>query len=178
LDAVHAPVVKLRAESCREPSLFQQPSGKRPRTLVMFRSLESWARSTCRTFRPDSGKAVRKYMRALECYAFLKRNSDCHVVRYEALLSNPADACAALSRFLGAANPVEAVVRARERDTQEGTPLERSICRERTGWEVRFNATVHLWHSPSFALARDRLGIQNVWSGTPEEGEKSLRTML
>ena len=117
-------------------------------------------------------------MRALECYAFLMRNSDCHVVHFEALLSDPADACAALGRVLDLTIPAEAVVRVRERDSQEGTPLELGIRRERAGWEVGFDTTMRLWHSPPLARARDHLGIQNVWSGLPEQGEKSLRTLL
>jgi len=175
LGARHAPVIKLRAECCRAPELFLQPSTGRQRTLVMFRSFESWARSTGRAFRAHPGKAVRKYMRSLECYAFLAKHSDCHVVRYEALHRDPASECAALGRFLGTSIPPDAVARATARDSQEDTPLERDVRPVKPGWETRLAATLHLWHSPRFTAARGRLGVPNVWSG---DREKSLRTML
>lgn len=164
LGTSHAPIVKLRAESCYAPELLLPNTDGRPRTLVMFRRFESWARSTCRTFGANAGKAVEKYMLALKCYEFLQAHSDCHVVRYEDLLSNPQETCTALGCFLGLPIGGEAIVRAGERDAQEGTPLGRGVGRQRAGWEAKFDATMRLWHSQRVVHARDSLGIQNVWA--------------
>jgi hypothetical protein len=154
----HAPVIKLRAESCRAPALFLR--GPKPRTLVMLRSFEGWAHSTARVFAPSPGKAVRKYMRALRCYAILQARSRCHLVRYEQLVAEPEPVCEALGRFLKSPIPVDAVRRAMAADSQTGTPL---AARCRGGWQANFDAAIRLWRSPRLVSARATLGIPAVW---------------
>ena len=123
LDAARPPVVKLRAESCRAPQLLVQAAERR--TLFMTRGFESWARSNGRAFRNGAQKSVGKYLRAIGCYAWLKQNSDCHLVRYEDLLDDAPAAMAALGRFLGGAIAPDAVNAIMKEDSQAGTPVRR-----------------------------------------------------
>ena len=152
------PVVKLRAECCAAPELFLREH--RQRTLVMFRRFEDWARSTAQVFGAGPAKAVRKYMRALGCYGYLRRHSDCFAVRYEQLVSDPEQACRALGGFLGRRIDPSALSRASARNAQSGTPLE---SRRRPGWEARFDGAMRLWNSARFVRARDLLGLPEVW---------------
>jgi hypothetical protein len=149
-----SPVVKLRAESCRAPDLFLRD--RHAHTLVMLRPFEDWARSTARVFVPGPGKAVRKYMRALCSFAYLRANSRCHMVRYEGLMSDPEAECAALGAFLGSPIAMDAVRRAMAADAQNDTPLEQ---RSLPGWEAKFDAAMRLWRSPRLVTARARLGL-------------------
>lgn len=160
-DLAGVPVVKLRAECCRAPELFVRDPAAR--SLVMFRSFESWARSTARAFNAGPRKAVKKYLRALSCYAFLERNSACHLLRYEDLVADPLAACERLARFLNVSIPVEAVLRAKQGDSQDGTPLEPGLRRPSDGREARFDATMRLWRSRRLVSARARLDVRNVW---------------
>jgi len=153
-----APVVKLRAECCRAPGLFVRcPEAK---TIVMMRSFEDWARSTARVFAPSPGKAVRKYMRALKCRAYLAANSSSHQMTYDELVQDGAATAAALGRFLGRPIPIEAVQQAMAGNAQNDTPLE---TRRRPGWQAKFDGIMRLWHSPRLVSARARLDAAPLW---------------
>lgn len=152
------PVVKLRAECARAPQLFLR--GYSSRAIVLFRRFESWSRSTAQVFGASPGKAVRKYMTVLRCYAYLLRYSRCHVMRYEDWLSDPATAASALGTFLGRSLSPEAAVRAGQTHSQAGTPL---IGRFRPGWEAKWAGAMRLWDSPRLVSARQRLEIPNLW---------------
>ncbi len=160
LDPVTPAVAKLRAESCRAPQLLVQ-RGER-RTLFMTRGFESWARSNGRAFRNPAAKSVGKYMRALECYGWLRRNSDCHLVRYEDLLADPVTVTAALGRFLGREIAPETVASTMTEDSQEGTPVAQGARPDRPGWEKRFDETMALWNSDRVRQARDRLDLDEL----------------
>jgi hypothetical protein len=151
------PVVKLRAECCRAPHLFLR--GEAPRSIMLFRGFESWSRSTAQAFGAGPGKAVRKYQTALDCYAYLRAHSRCHLMRYEDWLSDPAAAAAALGRFLGRSIPAEAVARACSTPSQAGTPLENRL---RPGWEAKWRAALDLWQSPSAVKRRARLALPPI----------------
>lgn len=153
-----APVVKLRAECCRVPQLFLR--GEAPRTIMLLRGFESWSRSTAQAFGAGPGKAVRKYLTALACYAYLKDHSRCHVMHYEDWLSDPTAAAAALGRFLGRPIGAEAVGRACRTPSQAGTPLEGRL---RPGWEVKGRAALDLWRSPRLVKRRARLALPPFW---------------
>jgi hypothetical protein len=153
-----APVVKLRAECARAPELFvRNPSA---RTVVLLRGFEGWAQSTAKAFGAGSGKAVRKYMTALDCYAWLCRHSCCHLMWYEDWLSDPERAARALSAFLGRPLCATAVARARQSHSQVGTPL---IDRARPGWHAKWQAALKLWQAPRLVTARQRLEIPALW---------------
>jgi hypothetical protein len=162
LDAVQPPVVKLRAESCRSPALLLQPSERR--TIFMTRDFEAWARSTGRAFRNGPAKAVAKYMRAASAYAWLKRHSDCGLIRYEDLLTQPDTTTHALGIFLGRTLPPDTVAATMKEDSQEGTPLEQGARVDQPGWEKRFAATMALWNSDRLKRARDRLGVDELFA--------------
>ncbi len=153
-----APVVKLRAECARAPELFVRTHGAR--TLVMFRRFEDWARSTAEVFGAGPGKAVRKYLAAMRCYARLSRISHCLVLRYEEWTGDTAAAAAGLATFLGVIIPPEAVRRAMSGNSQQGTPLSG---RSRPGWPAKFDAAMRLWQSPRLVSARARLEVPNLW---------------
>lgn len=158
-----ATVVKLRAESCRAPGMLIQPKEKR--TLFMARGFESWARSNIRAFRNPPGKTVGKYLRALTAYAWLKRNTDVHLVRYEDLLADSAATVGALGRFLGRAIPADVARTSMTEDSQGGTPLEQGARGDLPGWERRFDATMALWNSARLKKARDRLDVSEAEAG-------------
>jgi hypothetical protein len=158
-----APVVKLRAESCRAPDLLVQPAERR--TLFMTRGFESWARSNGRAFRNGAQKSVGKYLRALACQAWLKRNSDCHVVCYEDLQADPAGTTGALGRFLGRAIAPDAVNAIMKDDSQAGTPVAQGARPDLPDWERRFGETMALWNSDKVKRARDRLAVDDIRAG-------------
>jgi len=153
-----APVVKLRAECGSAPELFVR--NPEARTIMLIRRFEDWAQSTAKVFGASPGKAVRKYMTALHCYAWLRRHSRCHLMLYEDWLSDPGGAALALSAFLGCPLRAAAVARARLGHSQEGTPL---IDRVRQGWEAKWQGALRLWRSPRLVTARQRLDIQPLW---------------
>ncbi len=153
-----APVVKLRAECAAYPELFlRRPHAK---TIVLFRSFESWSRSTAQVFGAGPGKAVGKYLAALRCYDVLRRHSDCHLMRYEEWVHDPQGAAAALGRFLGVTIGSEAVGRALGSHSQAGTPL---IRREKPGWQAKWRGAQALWQSPRLVTTRAGLDLPPVW---------------
>src|SRR5262249_20067012 len=125
-------VVKLRAESCRAPALLLRSAEQR--TIFMTRDFESWARSNGRAFRNGPRKSVSKYMRALSAYAWLKRNSNCHLVRYEDLLAHATTTMAGLGAFLDQGISPIAVAATMKEDSQSGTPLEQGARSDQPGW--------------------------------------------
>jgi len=158
-----ATVVKLRAESCRAPQMLVQPNESR--TLFMTRGFESWARSNIRAFRNPPGKTAGKYLCALTAHAWLKRNSNVHLIRYEDLLVDPAAATAALGTFLGRAIPAGVARATMTEDSQGGTPLAQGARGDLPGWERRFDATMALWNSARLKKARDRLDVSEAEAG-------------
>jgi hypothetical protein len=154
-------VVKLRAESCRAPGLLLQSAERR--TIFMTRDFESWARSNGRAFRNGPWKSLGKYMRAITAYAWLKRNSECHLVRYEDLLADPGTTMAALGDFLGQRIFSPAIAATMTEDSQGGTPLEQGMRADQPGWEKRFADTMTLWNSDKVRRARDRLGVDELF---------------
>jgi hypothetical protein len=148
-------VAKLRAESCRAPEQLLS-TGER-RTLFMTRGFEDWARSTEQAFRNPPRKAVRKYLRALKCYEILRRRSECFLLRYESLMSDPAGTCAALAAFLRTNIAPEAISVAMAKDSQEGTPLAQGAHRDAVGSTQRLEATLALWNSARVRRVRRRL---------------------
>ena len=156
LDPTQALIVKLRAESCRAPELLVPDPDRR--TIFMTRGFEAWARSNQRAFRNGARKAVGKYLRAMTCEAWLKKNSRCHVLRYEDLQSDPLGTAAALGRFLWRDIPPAVVEATMKEDSQEGTPLEQGARGDVPGWERRLDETMALWNSAKVRRIRDRLG--------------------
>jgi hypothetical protein len=156
-------VVKLRAESCRAPGMLVRDEERR--TLFMTRGFETWARSNIRAFRNPPGKTVGKYLQALTAYAWLKHNTNVHLIRYEDLLADPQAATAALGAFLGHPIPAAAARATMTEDSQGGTPLEQGARGDLPGWERRFDATMALWNSARLKKARDRLDVIEAEAG-------------
>lgn len=148
-------VAKLRAECCRAPGLLIDPRERR--TLFMTRQFESWARSTGRVFRNAPRKMVGKYLTALACYDFLRKNSDCHLIRYKELMTDPNATCAALGRFLRAEISPAALVQAMKKDSQTNTPLAQGRRGETPGSDERLEKTLALWNSDKVKRMRGRL---------------------
>jgi hypothetical protein len=163
LDPAQSPVVKLRAESCRAPDLLLQPRERR--TIFLTRGFDSWARSNGKAFRNGAHKSVQKYLLAAAGYAWLKQNSDCHLLRYEDLSADPLGAIEGLARFLGRGIGTEAVLATMKEDSQEGTPLEQGARPNLPGWEKRYAATLALWNSDRIRRARERLGVDERAAG-------------
>jgi hypothetical protein len=163
LDAAQAPVVKLRAESCRAPQLLMQPQERR--TLYITRGFESWVRSNVRAFRNPPRKSVGKYLRAMTCYAYLKAHGDCHLLRYEDLSAAPLTVTEGLAQFLGRGIAAAAVLATMKEDSQDGTPLEQGARPDLPDWERRLDETMALWNSATLKRARDRLGVDELHTG-------------
>lgn len=150
-------VAKLRAECCRAPWLILEEG--RPKTLFMTRRFEPWARSTGRVFRAGPKRAVAKYLQSLRALDWLERNTQCHVVLYDSLVSDAAAACAVLGSFLGRDISSEAARRALERDSQEGTPLEQGARQARADADEVLAATLALWRSDKLLRVRAALPL-------------------
>ena len=159
--APEGPVIaKLRAESCRAPELLLGQSERR--SLFMTRSFESWALSTGRAFHNGPRKTVDKYLRALSCYAYLRRNSDCHLMRYEDLMADPSGSCRALGKFLQVEIEPAAVAAVMKKDSQEGTPLAQGARAVTLGWEQHLQDTLAMWNSDSVKRIRGRLDLAGM----------------
>ena len=150
-------VAKLRAECCRAPWLILEQG--RPKTLFMTRRFEPWARSTGRVFRAGPKRAVAKYLQSLRALDWLERNTQCHVVLYDSLVSDTAAACSALGTFLGREISADAAKRALERDSQEGTPLEQGARLARADADEVLAATLALWRSDKLLRLRAALPL-------------------
>jgi len=148
-------IAKLRAESCRAPALVTDPRERR--VLFMTRAFADWARSTERTFRNAPSKMIGKYFTALSCYDFLRRSSDCHLIRYEDLMADPQAACRKLATFLGHDISANAIDAAMKKDSQEGTPLAQGRRDETPDSERRLAKTLALWNSDKMKRMRGRL---------------------
>lgn len=154
--SVSGPVVaKLRAEACRAPALLIDQRERR--TMFMTRQFESWARSTGLAFRNGPKKTVGKYLTALACYDFLRRNSDCHLVRYEDLMADPNACCNDLGQFLRAEITPAALAAAMKKDSQKDTPLAQGRRGDTSGSEERLEKTLALWNSDKVKRMRGRL---------------------
>lgn len=147
-------VVKLRAESCRAPGLVIDPNERR--ALFVIREFESWARSTIHTFRNGPRKAVRKFLSALACRDFLQRHCECLSLRYEDLTIDPDRARRTLEHFLRVEIASSALVRAMNKDSQEGTPLARGARGDTEGADERLEKTLALWNSDKVKRIRGR----------------------
>jgi hypothetical protein len=147
-------IAKLRAESCRAPGLLIDPRERR--TLFMTRKFQSWARSTEQTFRNSPRKTIKKYLTALACRDFLRRNSDCHLLRYEDLMTDPNAARRGIERFLQVEISSAALARAMNKDSQEGTPLARGARGDTPGADERLEKTLTLWNSDKVKRIRGR----------------------
>jgi hypothetical protein len=150
-------VAKLRAECCRAPQLIVE--GERPKTVFMTRAFEPWARSTGRVFRAGPARAVAKYLQSLAAYDWLLRHTDCHLVLYDELVSDPGSRCTALGRFLGRDISPDAAARALASDSQQGTPLEQEARPPRAGWEKTLEDTLALWRSDKLRRRREKLPL-------------------
>jgi len=150
-------VAKLRAECCRAPWLILD--GDRPKTVFMTRAFEPWARSTGRVFRAGPRRAIAKYLQSLDCYAWLQRHTDCHLILYDALMADPDPTCIAFGEFLGQGISADATHRALAKDSQDGSPLEREARPARPGWEETYNATLALWRSDKMRKRRAKLPL-------------------
>ena len=148
-------VAKLRAESCRAPGLLIDPAERR--TLFMIRRFESWARSTGRTFRNGPRKMIGKYLNALACLDFLRKNTSCHIIRYEDLMANPATTSRALGQFLQSEIDPSRVTLAMKKDSQSDTPLAQGRRGETSDFEERLEKTLALWNSDKVKKMRGRL---------------------
>jgi hypothetical protein len=155
LSASGPTIAKLRAESCRAPALVTDPRERR--VLFMTRAFADWARSTERTFRNAPSKMIGKYFTALSCYDFLRRNGDCHLIRYEDLTADPRAACRDLAVFLGREISAAAIDAAMKKDSQEGTPLAQGRRDETPDSERRLAKTLALWNSDKVKRMRGRL---------------------
>ena len=148
-------VAKLRAESCRAPGLLiDQREG---RTLFMIRQFESWARSTGRTFRNGPRKMVAKYLTALTCYDYLRRNSDCHLILFEDLMADPNRCCIELGRFLQVEITPPALASAMKKDSQTGTPLAQGKRGDTPLSNERLEKALALWNSDKVKRIRGRI---------------------
>jgi hypothetical protein len=121
--------------------------GARPRTIFLTRGFESWARSTIRVFRARPRDTVSRYLRALRCYAWLKANTDCHLLRYEDLVSRADATRATLATFLGHEISRESFAAAMAEQSQSGTPLELSRRPAHSRFDQLLDRTIALWNS-------------------------------
>ena len=160
-DALGQPlVIKLRAESCRAPQLIVA-TGER-RTIFMTRRFEDWVRSTGRVFRNPPQKMIGKYMQSLVCFAWLKKYSEVHLVRYEDLVASPEQIAENLSRFLGRVIPAGIATAALARDSQKGTPLAQGMRAANDRTDRFVDDALALWNSDKVRRARDRLDVAEI----------------
>jgi hypothetical protein len=152
-------VIKLRAATCTRPAAILACAGRSPKTIFLTRQFESWAKSASQAFHHPPQRLVLNYKHAVECCAFLRRNSNCHLLHYEDLLENPNKVRAALGEFLGLEIPNEALAGAMDRDSQAETPLDQSILRARTHWEQSRAETIALWRASQLPQFCKDLGL-------------------
>jgi hypothetical protein len=152
-------IIKLRAAACSTPAPILSSANLPPRTIFLTRQFEGWAKSTAQAFNHTPQRIIQHYKRGLDCCAYLLRNSNCHVIRYEDLLEKRDQVRMALGEFLGVEISNEALTEAMDRDSQASSPLNQSILRNRTHWEESRAETIALWKASNLPqLCRD-LGL-------------------
>ena len=137
-------VVKLRSQFCRAADALLSKSRER-RTIFMIRRFENWAKSVGQLFRVTPDFLVTNYNQSIACYAYLRRHSNCHFLRYEDLLEQPHEKMALLSEFLGRNISRTATEQAMLVGSQKGTGLERVSEQGRARWEAMRDDALRLF---------------------------------
>lgn len=152
-------IIKLRAQLCAvAPAMLTMPSCRR-KTIFLIRHFEPWAKSTMQAFDLPPQRVVDRYSDALKCCDFLRRHSECLVLRYEDLVRDPEAEYARLGGFLGSKLALSNVRAAFERDSQAETPLDRSATRERSGWARQGAEAMRLWQASDLPRLSRALGL-------------------
>ncbi len=143
-------VVKLQADACwAMPPLLER--SRERRTIFMTRRFEEFARSFCENFGATPEDLVKRYRQSLRCYAYLLKNTDCHLVRYEALIERPGSTMERLAEFLGHDIPSDAIDAAMSVHSQAGTPMERATEEGRERWRACRDETLRYWQASGMA---------------------------
>ncbi len=149
-------IVKLRSQFCSVARPLLNKSRER-RSIFMIRQFEPWARSVSQSFRVGPGWLAGEYRRSLECYAYLRENTDCHFLCYEDFVEQPHQTMAALARFLGREIPDEAIDRALSVRSQAGTRLEQVSAAGKARWGAIRDETLRIWKSSGTSAFSDSI---------------------
>ncbi len=118
-------LVKLRTECSKAPGLIVRTEREKPASIFMIREFKSWATSTLRATLLTPADLFERYVEGLQCLRWLRRSTDCLLVKYEELTADPAGTLEKVSLSLG--RPLtDRSMEAFKMDAQAGTPLARS----------------------------------------------------
>jgi hypothetical protein len=152
--------IKLRAECCGAPQLIVQAEGMRSPTLFLVREFAPWAASMQRATTLSPERLVARYLEGIRCLAWLRRNTDCHLLLYEDLVSDPQNAIGAVASALDLELDPRRMKVAFKRDAQLGSPLSRKAVGERPLDTQRHAAALALWADAKSAARLKEVGLE------------------
>lgn len=141
-------VIKLRSDVSMavRPLMALFPEARK--SLFLYRDFPGWARSTLRSFPCKPTQLISQYLQGLSCLSFLKERSQCHLIRYEALIRDPAAVMNQLSDFFETPLDSGRAIAAMAGDAQAGTPLARGLQYDPPDFEARLSRALALWQNP------------------------------
>lgn len=118
-------VLKMRAEANFFPEVLLSVCDTRPKTIFIIRNFCEWAESWIKVFRVSAIDCLEIYTQSLRCYEYLRKNSDCFLIKYEDLQMENKVLLDELAEFLSLKNSVD-LSAVFEKDSQEGSHLQRA----------------------------------------------------
>ena len=154
-------LIKLRTQCCKAPSLIVNTEGPRQASLFIIREFKSWAASTLRASALTPKTVVDRYVEGLRCLRWLKRNTDCYVLRSEDLVADPQHALCGISTPLGFSIDAARLKKTLRQDAQEGTPLARKRLSERQIEPGALDSAARLWATTRSKDLLTELGLSD-----------------
>jgi hypothetical protein len=93
-------VLKMRLEANNNPGLILSCCSSYPKTIFLIRDFCSWAESFLRISNLNLDTLFQIYLGSLDCYSFLRQNSNCLLVKYENLEKQDMASIDEISNFL------------------------------------------------------------------------------
>lgn len=115
-------IIKLRSDVSAAAHPMMTLHGM-TRSLFICRDFDRWAHSTLRHFPCRPEQLVGQYVQSLHALSVLRQTGDCHLIRYEALLTAPTAEMQKIQDFLGRPLDIARGLLAMNGDAQAGTPL-------------------------------------------------------
>jgi hypothetical protein len=121
-------VLKMHTDANYSPALMVSTCRERPKTIFITRGFQKWAESRWRAFNEGIEEDFEVYHRSLRALEWLKEKTECLVISYEELVSEPERLLKQLGVHLGSWVEVdkEALSLVMSRDSQEDSSWARS----------------------------------------------------
>lgn len=128
----------------------------------MIRNVEPWAASILNVFGSTPSDIIEYLKQAINCAVWLKKNTDCRILRYEDLLRPSVELSAWLTENLGLPFDVAGVSNALAVDLQEGTRLKSKRSAGQGDISARLAEVTRLWRTFAPREQLEFLGLADL----------------